>query len=421
MYSVFRRVRFLLVVTMLLCTTSFRFLQPRRHVTFSRGASKMMQHVEYPQSLDATSISLTVSELQFLKPSKVENIFQEDAFSLYIGLRTDQLHWLHITWHSKFSWLTLAPSPARSKSQRLSLESTLTSFLQDTYLTDLSVPDQRNRVVKLGFSDKLSQSPKYSLYVEMMGAKSNIALVDARSSLILACGYQVSAGRLKGGRDTTRTSVRALQVSGKYEPPPAFVTDNDLTDLPDLTRKLTEGPLSYYGTYSILLRSSPAISPNIAHSMLSAAGLEGTESVQPLSDSQVRTIAQACALWNASYSDQTGIIDAAPSDTLGIQVTPHYFQVTDRDGSPKSFFSPVQFVPAKSPVTIASASAGAQTSRVVEFLRDYYASAYRSYLFGSLRSECERLLSRRLEKGDRLLSKLEAMERERACVDSIDS
>ena len=416
------QIRLFLVAFMLLRTVSFRFIQPiKRYAVLSKMTTFKMKGDHYPQSLDFTSILRTVSELQYLKPSKVENIFQEDACSLYIALRTDQLHWIHINWNSKFSWIALAQSPTRSKTHRLSLESTLTSFLQDMYLTDLSIPDERNRVVRLGFSDKIAQSPKYNLFVEIMGAKANIALVDARSSLILACGYQVAAGRSKGGRETNSdtsmpTKQRVLQISGKYEPPPVFTFDEDLSNLSDLTRKLTEGTMSYYGAYSVLLRSSPAISPNIVHSILRAVNLESSSSTksttQYLSDPQIRSIVDIYSLWNASYWN--GIPpNTMPSVTqcgFQIQPTPHVFQVTDRDGSQKSFYSPIQFT--QDPIT----SPKPNPTRLVDFLKEHYAIAYRAYLFSSLRTECDRALSKRLDKADRLLSKLEAMERERTYV-----
>lgn len=407
------QVLFLLVVTMLLHSISFRHMQAKKNALFSNTANKMIQlesqalnfKNQHPQSLDATSIQHTISELQFLKPSKVENIFQEDACSLFIALRTDQLNWLHITWHSKFSWISLTQSPTRSKTQRLSLESTLTSFMQDMYLTDISIPDKSNRVVRLGFSEKISQSPKYNLFVEIMGAKANIALVDARSSLILACGYQVSAGRTKGDRDAVQNQ-RSLQVSSKYEAPPAFVPDVKLANKFELTKALMEGSMSYYKINSLLLRSSSGISPNIVHSILRAANIVDSDDTQCLTESQAQIVMDMYLLWDASYHNPE-TTPFVTQDGFKLQVLPHFFQVRDRDGSQKSLYSPIQFIHKSNP------NPSVSQSRVVDFLREYYTAAYRSYLFDSLRSECDRELQRKLKKADRLLSKLEAMERER--------
>ena len=202
------------------------------------------------QQLDYSALNLLACELQtYAVPSKVENVVQEDKFNLALQIKNlqGQIDWINLSWHPETCRICLQPSPIITE-ETLSFESILRAFLKNLILTEIDMPFPFERVVRLRFSEKItsepclrsnallpttstlmnnhnlqSQSslssllspqslfphlPHHSLYVEILGSRSNVILVSCDDNSIQAAAYQTSS-----------SSVRSVQTSSQYVPP----------------------------------------------------------------------------------------------------------------------------------------------------------------------------------------------------------
>ena len=143
-------------------------------------------------------------------PSKVENVVQEDRFSVSIQIKsTSSLQfWINLSWHQKTARMCLLSSTPAGLDGPLSFASTLNAFLKNMILTDIEIPYPFERVAVLKFSEKLNAQPKLSMYVEVLGTRSNVILVSCEDNIVQSAAYQTSS-----------SSTRVVKTNSEYYPP----------------------------------------------------------------------------------------------------------------------------------------------------------------------------------------------------------
>lgn len=185
------------------------------------------------QTLDYTTLALVACELrERLLPGRVENVIQQDDFSLLLQMRcVDDFTWMLICWQPEAARVCLqrnGPNDSNRNSRGdgqskrrgggngvsstlYSLPGQLKGFLQLKTLINVTLPIPGERIMVFEFADRLTVSvPTHKLVVEVMGRRSNVMLVDGDTDIVLACGYQVSP--LK--------SVRPVSIGQRYTYPP---------------------------------------------------------------------------------------------------------------------------------------------------------------------------------------------------------
>ena len=193
------------------------------------------------QTLDYTTLALVAQEMkEQLIPGRVENVIQQDDFSLLLQMRcVDAFTWLLICWQPEAARVCLqkdGPSGSGggggsdkkkkrggrgggggggggglSGSALYSLPGQLKGFLQLKTLINVVLPLPGERILVFEFADRLTDTiPTHKLVVEIMGRRSNVMLVDGKDDSVLACGYQVSPSK----------SVRSVSVGQRYTLPP---------------------------------------------------------------------------------------------------------------------------------------------------------------------------------------------------------
>ena len=216
----------------------------------------------FVQAMDFTTLLLLIDEMKdVILPSRIENVIQVDAYTIYMQLRTlsNGSPWFTVCWHPKFARISLSYDPPfeenKMKTKLYTLTGTMKTLLASKFINNIEVPFVGERVVKLSISTSAITSnqdmtrtdsmekhivnpveTEMELYIEIMGKRSNFALVelddqkdkveednknvnlrDTTSSLgnkILCCGYQVSPTK----------SIRPLAVGAPFTLPPMLTT-----------------------------------------------------------------------------------------------------------------------------------------------------------------------------------------------------
>lgn len=190
------------------------------------------------QTLDYTTLVLVAQEMkEQLIPGRVENVIQQDDFSLLLQMRCmDAFTWLLVCWQPEAARVCLQKDGPNgsgggdkkkkrggrgggggggggglSGSALYSLPGQLKGFLQLKTLINVVIPLPGERILVFEFADRLTDTtPTHKLVVEIMGRRSNVMLVDGNDDSVLACGYQVSPSK----------SVRSISIGQRYTLPP---------------------------------------------------------------------------------------------------------------------------------------------------------------------------------------------------------
>ena len=373
------------------------------------------------QSLDYTSLCLTVDELRAVfVPGKVENVIQENEFNVFLGVKTQTgaNRWLQFCWHPSTARVGAGDAPPRGETTPYSFASTLRTFLKSLTITKLSVPRRGDcdRIVEVELSERLSDAvPKWRLVLEVMGSRSNLILVSPVDNTIQAVAYQVS----------TTTTVRPLQTTGVYVPPPSgggiFSPVKDVggvwhvVDHAAFAAKLTELP--QLTVERALVAVYRGMSPNVARCVLRAANIDAHLPAHTLTADELRRLYAYFAAWAALFAD------APPADATVVAVRGAHYHAHDT-GKHAMEYVPLSFAPAHatadaahaghgSPPAHAPAPAGAGTraagsdvttspTSVSAFLQRYYTSYERRTEFAALVATCARKLAYRRKKAAKL-------------------
>ncbi|MEM8828632.1 MAG: NFACT RNA binding domain-containing protein [Cyanobacteria bacterium P01_G01_bin.19] len=215
------------------------------------------------QPVDYTTLMAACAELnRDWVPSRVEQIYQRDRFTISLALRTLKAKpWLTICWHPEAARINIGNPPPRIK-DTFTFSDQLRHQFKGLALTGIKAIAPWERVLDLQFANRPGEEPLWHLYVEIMGKYSNVILTDADLQIITPA-RQISAAQ---------SSVRPIQTGQRYEVPPA---------LTGTVPKLAEPFSRWYERVSLipgqlkrqLLKSYRGLSPKVAEEIAIAAGL----------------------------------------------------------------------------------------------------------------------------------------------------
>ena len=226
------------------------------------------------QPVDYTTLMASCAELnRDWIPSRLEQVYQRDRFTICLGLRTLKAKpWLTICWHPEAARINIGDPPPRVK-DTFTFSDQLRHQLNGLALTGIIAIAPWERVLDLQFAQRPGEVALWHLYVEIMGKYSNVILTDG-SQQIITPARQIS---------TAKSSVRPIQTGQLYEVPPA---------LTGTTPKLEESFERWQQRVSLvpgqlkrqLLKSYRGLSPRVASEIALAAGLspqQPTDTLQP--------------------------------------------------------------------------------------------------------------------------------------------
>ncbi|MBD2205006.1 NFACT family protein [Calothrix sp. FACHB-1219] len=215
------------------------------------------------QPVDYTTLSAACSELRaHWLPSRMEQVFQRDRYTISIALRTlKQRGWLEISWHPQAARLCIGSPPPRTP-DTFTFSQQLIHQLGGLALIAIEAIAPWERVVDLQFARRPGESPLYHVYVEIMGKYSNVILTDA-SNLIITAAHQVSQ---------QQSSVRPILTGQVYETPPKLTGPVPSISEP-LQRWQERVSLVPGAIKRQLLKSYSGLSASLVESMVRAANL----------------------------------------------------------------------------------------------------------------------------------------------------
>ena len=226
------------------------------------------------QPVDYTTLMASWVELnRDWIPSRLEQVYQRDRFTICLALRTLRAKpWLTICWHPEAARINIGDPPPRIK-DTFTFSDQLRHQLNGLALTGIEAIAPWERVLDLQFAQRPGEPPLWHLYVEIMGKYSNVILTDG-SQQIVTPARQITAAQ---------SSVRPILTGQRYEVPPA---------LTGTTPKLEESFARWQERVSLvpgqlkrqLLKSYRGLSPKVAEEIAIAAGLspqQPTDTLQP--------------------------------------------------------------------------------------------------------------------------------------------
>lgn len=253
-----------------------------------------------PPPLDYTSVAALVHSVKRRAiPGRLETILQPDPRIVYLGLRTQEYSrvWLALSWHPQLGRLTAVPEDRKSKGsqnptsygvpkllQKESVAYSVANVLRspeyrDLILSDCRLPVPFERVVEFHLARRPGDSPSIRILLELVGTKSNVALLgkpsqssDAETWEILACGYQLSVAR----------SERPFRIGEKYELP-STVRENS-SRIPSLYKEegkwrarllsIASGDVVWRGLTRAFVGLGSALAQDLVSSALGLTGLQ---------------------------------------------------------------------------------------------------------------------------------------------------
>lgn len=224
------------------------------------------------QPVDYTTLMASCVELnRDWIPSRIEQIYQRDRFTISLALRTLKAKpWLTICWHPEAARINIGDAPPRIK-DTFTFSDQLRHQLKGLALTGIKAIAPWERVIDLQFAQRPGEAPLWHLYVEIMGKYSNVILTDGAQQIVTPA-KQISS---------SQSSVRPIQTGQPYELPPS---------LTGTTPKLAESYERWQSRVSLvpgqlkrqLLKSYRGLSPRVAEEIAIAAGLSPQQSTDTL-------------------------------------------------------------------------------------------------------------------------------------------
>jgi len=215
------------------------------------------------QSFDYTTLlAIKVDLVEQWLPARIEQVYQQDRFTIYLSLRTlNKRGWLSICWHPEAARICISEPPPKIP-DTFTFSDQLRHQVKGLALTGIEAIADWERVLDLQFAKRPGDQVLWHLYVEIMGKYSNVILTDAKQQIV-APAKQIG---------NNQSSVRSVQTGQPYEIPPPLTGT-----LP----KLEEGQTSWQERVSLvpgklqqqLLNSYRGVSPKIATEIITAANL----------------------------------------------------------------------------------------------------------------------------------------------------
>jgi predicted ribosome quality control (RQC) complex YloA/Tae2 family protein len=289
------------------------------------------------QQVDFTTLTAAVRELQpEWIPSRVEQVYQRDKFTLSLGLRTlDKRGWITISWHPQAARIHLCDSPPRTP-DTFTLSQQLRSVLGGLAMTEMTMGTPWERMVYLKFARRPGEDPLYHLYIEAIGKYSNLTLTDA-DDLIITTAHQVS---------NKQSSVRTIETGRPYEFPPAQTDPMPKLDEP-IDRWIERVSLIPDRLNRRLVKSYRGLSTVLMNGMITTAGFDPDRTTDTLSSTDWEKLFELWQIWLRtltqvdSYRFQPALTSngysvmgweaVTPIDTVNQLLNTYYTQILDRE------------------------------------------------------------------------------------------
>lgn len=216
------------------------------------------------QPVDFTTLTAICFELRTSwLPARVEQIYQRDRHTLFLGLRTlDSRGWLRISWHPQAAHLCVSDPPPRTP-DTFTFSQQLRHQIGNLALIKIATIAPWERVIDLQFGRRPGEPALWHLYIEVMGKYSNVILTNQEDQIVTAA-HQVSY---------QQSSVRPIQTGQPYELPPvlteAIPTLSEPYDRWQERISLVPGALKRN-----LLKNYRGLSSALAQSMIQRADLD---------------------------------------------------------------------------------------------------------------------------------------------------
>ena len=247
------------------------------------------------QQVDFTTLIATCSELRsHWLPARIEQVVQQDRFTIYIALRTlNHRGWLSLSWHPQAARICIGTPPPKG-TDTFTFSQQLRHQLNGLALIAIEPIADWERVVDLHIGPRPQAPVDWHVYVEIMGKYSNVILTNAEDRIVTAA-HQVSQ---------QQSSVRPIQTGDIYQPPP------HLTDpIPTLDESfdhwqrqvaLVPGPLKRN-----LLKTYRGLSSALVLSMLCEVDLNPEQSTEQLQAPDWQRLFQVWQDWLSAVDTQS--------------------------------------------------------------------------------------------------------------------
>ncbi|WP_413199705.1 NFACT family protein [Nostoc piscinale] len=239
------------------------------------------------QPVDFTTLTSACSELRaYWLPSRLEQVYQRDRYTISIALRTlKQRGWLEISWHPQAARICIGDPPPRSP-DTFTFSQQLVHQLGGLALIAIEAIAPWERAIDLQFARRPGESALYHLYVEIMGKYSNAILTDANNFIITAA-HQVSE---------QQSSVRPIQTGQLYEFPPKLT--GPVPSLSESQARWQERVSLVPGAIKRqLIKSYSGLSASLVDSLLLAASIAPDTTTDQLSSDDWQKLFECWQEW----------------------------------------------------------------------------------------------------------------------------
>lgn len=239
------------------------------------------------QAVDYTTLVALVSELQRdWLPSRLEQVYQYDRYTLCLALRTlEKRDWLWISWHPQAARIHMGDRPPREP-DTFTFSEQLRHLIKGSALIGMEFIQPWERVIDLQFGTRPNDPPSWHLYVEIMGKHSNVILTNADQQIV------TTAQQISGDR----SSVRPVETGQAYDFPPALTkTAPSLGE--SFERWQERISLLPKSLHKQLLENYRGVSPCILQEMILAAGLDPQQNTAELTLEQWKNVFTQWHFW----------------------------------------------------------------------------------------------------------------------------
>ncbi|BAY91867.1 MULTISPECIES: Rqc2 family fibronectin-binding protein [unclassified Tolypothrix] len=239
------------------------------------------------QPVDFTTLTAACSELRtYWLPSRTEQVFQRDRYTISIALRTlKQRGWLEISWHPQAARICIGNPPPRVP-DTFTFSQQLIHQLGGLALVGIEAIAPWERVIDFQFARRPQESALYHVYVEIMGKYSNVILTDA-NNLIITAAHQVSQ---------QQSSVRPIQTGQTYETPPKLT--GPVPSVSESVQRWQERVSLVPGAIKRqLLKSYSGLSASLVESMVRSANIPPETTTDSLTPEDWQRLFQQWQVW----------------------------------------------------------------------------------------------------------------------------
>jgi predicted ribosome quality control (RQC) complex YloA/Tae2 family protein len=239
------------------------------------------------QPVDFTTLTAACDQLKAgWIPSRLEQVFQRDRFTISLALRTLKGRgWLDISWHPQAARLCIAAPPPKAP-ETFTFSQQLRHQLGGLALIAVSEIAPWERVLDFQFGKRPGDPALWHLYAEIMSKYSNVILTDA-DNIIITAAHQVNE---------KQSSVRPILTGQRYEVPP--ILSDPIPSLSESQQRWQERVSLIPGKLGrCLLKSYRGLSSALVQSMVQAAGLDPNQSSDTLTASDWQRLFQKWQEW----------------------------------------------------------------------------------------------------------------------------